>query len=40
MSSREAWERELTLVRHASRMRNKTLNDFLESYGVDTESGP
>jgi phosphatidylserine/phosphatidylglycerophosphate/cardiolipin synthase-like enzyme len=41
MSSREAWERELTLIRHAKNMDdNLEKYQFLESLGVETEATP
>jgi phosphatidylserine/phosphatidylglycerophosphate/cardiolipin synthase-like enzyme len=40
MSSRVAWERELTLVRQAARMDDVSKDQFLESFGVETEANP
>lgn len=40
MSSREAWERELLLVRQAARMDDARKNKFLESFGVETGVSP
>ena len=41
MSSREAWERELTLIRHAKNMDdNLDKYQFLESFGVEVEPSP
>ena len=41
LSSREAWERELTLIRHAKNMDdNLEKYQFLESLGVETEATP
>ena len=41
MSNREAWERELTLIRHAKNMDdNLEKYQFLESLGVETEATP
>ena len=40
MSSREAWERELTLIRHAKNMDDSEKYQFLESFGAETEAAP
>ena len=40
MSSREAWERELTLIRHAKNMDASDKYQFLESFGAETEATP
>ena len=40
MSSREAWEREMTLVRQAARMDDVSKDQFLESFGVEMEANP
>ena len=40
MTSREAWERELTLVRQAARMDDVSKDQFLDSFGVETENSP
>ena len=40
MTSREVWERELTLVRQAARMDDVSKDQFLDSFGVETENSP
>ena len=40
MTDREAWERELTLIRHTARMSDSDRNEFLESFGIETEGEP
>jgi hypothetical protein len=40
MASREAWERELTLIRHTKNMDPVDKNQFLESFGVKVEPVP
>ncbi len=40
MSSREAWDRELTLIRHTKNMDPVDKNQFLESFGVKVEPVP
>ena len=40
MSSCEAWERELTLIRHAKSKDSSDKYQFLESFGVETEATP
>ena len=40
MSSREAWERELTLIRHAKSKDSSDKYQFLESFGAEVEATP
>ena len=40
MSTREAWEREMTLIRHTASMDAPDKEQFLESFGVETEALP
>ena len=40
MSSREAWERELTLIRHVARMSDTEKSEFLESHGIKLKAAP
>jgi len=40
MSSRDAWEREMTLVRQAARMSGSEKMEFLDSFGVEAEAKP
>ena len=40
MTGRETWEREMTLIRHTARMNDSDRNEFLESFGIETEGEP
>ena len=40
MSNRESWEREMTLIRHTASMDDQDKEQFLKSFGVETEANP